>query len=222
MKVLIGIQARSKSKRFPNKITAQFLDKPILLWVYEAATRVNMMRRIATVETIILLPAGDDEAREFCASQKMASFAPEDVDENDLVGRYMAAREHFEAETIVRLTGDCPLVPTRLIEQCIAKMTNVDYCSNTIVRTYPEGWDVQACSHNALKWFDEQQQELREHPFHPFEQNEQIRAEFINAGYTLDLLVDRASPIFRKLSIDTPQDLERLEGAYREESKRAK
>jgi hypothetical protein len=62
-----------------------------------------------------------------------------------VLARFARALDHYPAETVVRLTADCPLSDPEIIVAAIdhhAK-TSADYVSNTLVRTWPDGLDVE-------------------------------------------------------------------------------
>jgi spore coat polysaccharide biosynthesis protein SpsF len=71
------------------------------------------------------------------------------------------------AETVVRITGDCPLIDWDVIDAVVDRLAteNVDYCSNTVERTFPRGLDVEAFSYESFKHIHENAKEPhhREH-----------------------------------------------------------
>jgi glutamate-1-semialdehyde 2,1-aminomutase len=73
-------------------------------------------------------------------------------DEFDVLARFVSAASRYEPSTIVRITGDCPLVDAELVDQAIAafRQANVDYLSNTDPPTFPDGIDVEVFSYDAL------------------------------------------------------------------------
>jgi len=57
-------------------------------------------------------------------------------------------------DIIVRVTADCPLCDPELIDKMVEKFLSydsIDYLSNTIIRTYPRGFDVEVFRFKALK-----------------------------------------------------------------------
>lgn len=105
------------------------------------------------------------------------------------------------------------------MQMCQSLKTN-DYASNTVLRSFPEGQDLQGCSKKALEWFVEQaNNEVVEHPFKLFDENNQIREQFIKDGMRINLICDDRNPIFLKTSIDTSKDLERARQLYDEKQK---
>ena len=87
--------------------------------------------------------------------------------EEDVLDRYYGAATLFGIENIVRITSDCPLIDPGVVDKVVKAYQdgNVDYASNTIVRTYPDGLDVEAFSYNALSqaWKEATSEFDREH-----------------------------------------------------------
>ena len=73
-------------------------------------------------------------------------------DEEDVLGRVAGAARVVEAETLVRLTGDCPLIDPALIDQTtgLLEATRADVSTNSYPRTFPIGMDVEVVRANAL------------------------------------------------------------------------
>jgi spore coat polysaccharide biosynthesis protein SpsF len=87
--------------------------------------------------------------------------------ENDVLDRYFNAAAEFQADTIVRITSDCPLIDPVVIDAVVAEFTRnaVDYASNTLARGYPRGLDVEVFSRLALEeaWHRADQSHERMH-----------------------------------------------------------
>ncbi len=69
-----------------------------------------------------------------------------------MLDRYRLAVERHPADSVVRLTGDCPLVDPALVVAALDlhSARGADYTSNTLVRTYPDGLDVEVLAAPAL------------------------------------------------------------------------
>ena len=80
-------------------------------------------------------------------------FSCEQGSEDDVLDRYIQVAESNQADVIVRITGDCPLVDSVLVDKCIEKFiqSDVDYCSNINPPTFPDGFDVEVIKLSALK-----------------------------------------------------------------------
>jgi spore coat polysaccharide biosynthesis protein SpsF (cytidylyltransferase family) len=208
IRVAIGIQARSTSTRFPQKVFQDVCGKPLLQWVVDAAkesaqyiSRPNMSRMI-DAKVYILTPKGDPIKEKFFSSAQIV-----EGDEHDVLSRYKALLDISNADYIVRLTGDCPLIPPPVITKAInvAVINSYDYVSNVDerLRLSFDGMDCEVLSSNLLRYLDKHcwAQKDREHV--TLMARRKLPDEFTTAhivGY-LDL-----SGI--KLSVDTPEDLE--------------
>ena len=68
------------------------------------------------------------------------------------MSRYVEAAKWTKADVIVRITGDCPLIDPKVVDQVIRtfKKHEVDYVSNVNPPTFPDGMDVEVFSYDAL------------------------------------------------------------------------
>lgn len=73
--------------------------------------------------------------------------------EHNVLQRYLAAAEAFDADVIVRITGDCPLIDPLIVSQTIQEFQKqgVEYLSNTNPPTFPDGLDVEVFTLTCLK-----------------------------------------------------------------------
>jgi len=72
---------------------------------------------------------------------------------NDVLSRYLEIELKVQPSTIIRLTGDCPLVMPELIDSMVNcfHRSYADYLSNTLNPTYPDGLDVEIMRGSALR-----------------------------------------------------------------------
>ena len=72
--------------------------------------------------------------------------------QNDVLSRFALAAEHTQANVLVRITGDCPLVDPDLLGEMIYEFhrRDVDYFSNCLTPTYPDGLDVEIFTRRVL------------------------------------------------------------------------
>lgn len=147
-RVVIVVQARVSSTRFPEKILRPLAGAPSLARLMERVGRVTGAdaRVVATSDD-----ATDDRVASLCRERDICCVrGPLD----DVLARYHAAAVATEADVVVRITGDCPLVDPTVVDACIARYhdnaPHVDYCSNVDERTFPDGLDVEVLSFRAL------------------------------------------------------------------------
>lgn len=149
---MIGIilQARMGSKRFPGKVLQCINGETLLSY------QVKRIRKCKLIDELVVATSNkniDDVIEDECKKLGVIIFRGE---EDDVLSRYYKCAKKFNFQTIVRVTGDCPLVDPKIIDEAISlfKEKEVDYCANTIppsTSMYPDGSDVEVFSFNALK-----------------------------------------------------------------------
>jgi spore coat polysaccharide biosynthesis protein SpsF (cytidylyltransferase family) len=119
-------------------------------------------RDSAEVVVAMLVPFDDELKRQYSYKYEIYE-GPED----DVLTRYYDAAQHYGADYIVRLTGDCVWLTSAVISKCLreALKRETDYCSNILVRSFMEGLDVEVLSKRALTYLHENMKspEEREH-----------------------------------------------------------
>lgn len=210
-RVAIGIQARSTSKRLPSKVFSDICGKPMLQWVIDAckdaAGYMNRPSPSSNIEvsTNLLIPVNDPIKLAFSDKLKII-----EGDENDVLSRYKALADYRQADFIVRVTGDCPLIPPPVIAKAInvAVKNNLDYVSNVDerLRVSFDGMDVEVISRNLLEYthFNATDSKDREHV------TTFIRRSTLPRDFTIAHIIGYVDLSGTKLSVDTDEDLERV------------
>jgi len=165
------IQARMSSTRLPGKIMMTVNDKPLLHYV------INQVRHSKKINKLIVatteLPQ-DNEIVQFLTSYDVDVFRG---NETDVLDRYYQCAKNFKADTIVRITSDCPLIDPNLIDNCITEFENngYDYFSNINKKAgenwvyhlsgYPLGFAVEVFTYATLEnaWKNAKKPSEREH-----------------------------------------------------------
>ncbi|TAJ69448.1 MAG: flagellin modification protein FlmC [Phenylobacterium sp.] len=142
------LQARMTSSRLPGKVMAPVLGEPMIGRQLE---RLGRSARIGRIVVATSTDASDDPLADYVAGLGHLVFRGSLTDVLDRFGGAMALVP--EADTVVRLTADCPLADWTVIDATIdsRREAGADYASNTpAVRTYPHGLDVEVMSREAL------------------------------------------------------------------------
>ena len=73
--------------------------------------------------------------------------------DKDVLGRYAAALEVFEADALMRLTADCPFLDPTVSGEVLALFwrSGVQYASNIATSSWPDGLDCEVISADALR-----------------------------------------------------------------------
>jgi spore coat polysaccharide biosynthesis protein SpsF len=140
MRTVCTIEARMTSSRLPGKVLLEAAGKPLLEHMIE---RLRQVRGLDAIVIATTEEASSDPIAELAGRLEVGCFRGS---EDDVLARVLGAAEAHGAEVIVEATGDCPLIDPRVVERVLDRFLagGVDYCSNTLERTYPRGMDVQA------------------------------------------------------------------------------
>ena len=161
MKIIVITQARTGSTRFPNKIMNKIKNETLL------SIHINRIKKSKKINSIIVATTNnrDDDIIELEANNlNVKCYRGK---EEDVLDRFYQAAKPYNPDFIVRLTSDCPLIDPLLIDMIIEATINsdVDYCSNTLIESFPDGQDVEVFSFNSLKkaWKESVLMSDREH-----------------------------------------------------------
>lgn len=178
-KTVAIIQARMSSSRLPGKVLLDLAGKPMIQHVVERASRAHSLDSVLVATTS---NPSDDPIADFAASISVPCTRGS---LHDVLDRYYQAAKANNAEIIVRITADCPLIDPEVIDQTVALIgiTNCavpnsqslipnlqfDFSCNRLpppfTRTFPIGLDVEACTFAALEraWTESKETFHREH-----------------------------------------------------------
>jgi spore coat polysaccharide biosynthesis protein SpsF (cytidylyltransferase family) len=213
--VIIAIQARSNSTRLPGKIFLKLGGKEILQHVIDAAeesaiyTNQYSFKNNFKVHTMLLVPTGDEIVKRY--KNKVLIY---EGPEQDVLTRFYEMNKEACADYVVRLTADCPLLPSYVISKHIniAVNSGYDYISNVDeeVRTSVDGHDVEVISNRALIWLNNNitEDSEREHV------TLALRKRSVPFYFRIGHVIGHLHQPHIKLSIDTQEDYERIKKEY--------
>lgn len=151
-KVVLVVQARMGSTRLPGKMMEEIAGRPAIGHVLE---RVRRARRPDEVWLACSQASTDDPLAGYAESLGVSVLRG---DEQDVLSRFVAVAEKSGADVVVRITGDCPMADPGVIDRAIDEFMDgdVDFVSNTLERSYPDGLDVEVFSRSALERADKE------------------------------------------------------------------
>jgi spore coat polysaccharide biosynthesis protein SpsF len=200
-RIVIISQARMTSTRLPGKVAIDVLGKTLLEHHLERLQRSKHMTQVVVATTT---NDSDDVIVKICKKAGVGVFRGS---EHDVLARYYHTACEFDADAIVRVTSDCPLIDPDVIDLTIGAFLSaqprMDYVSNCRLRqTYPRGLDTEVFSFTALQVAHEQAREAfeREHVT-PFLWQQPNRFALAN----IDNDVDHSA---HRWTVDTPEDFE--------------
>jgi spore coat polysaccharide biosynthesis protein SpsF len=133
------VAARMGSSRMAGKSMAVLAGRPSLAHV------VARLRRSRHLDGIVVATpdgAENDPIRACACAEDVPCFSGS---EDDVLGRTLGAARSVGADVIVQVTGDCPLADPRIVDRVIEAYWHArpDYASNCLLRSYPDGMDVE-------------------------------------------------------------------------------
>lgn len=161
MRVLAILQARVSSTRLPGKVLKPLLGKPMLIRQIERIKRCRLIDKLVVATSV---DSSDDVLADVLSQAGIACFRGR---LDDVLERFYQAALPYQPEHVVRLTGDCPLADSILIDEAINAhlASGADYTSTALNPTYPDGLDVEVFRFAALEraWRDGSLPSEREH-----------------------------------------------------------
>lgn len=146
---VIGIiQARMGSARLPGKTLAPIVGKPLLVHVIERAKASPELTDLVVATTV---QPEDLAIAEVAAGLGVSVYRGS---AEDVLDRFHEAARQSRADVVVRLTADDPFKDPEVISLVVRALMNdhtLDYVSNTLDPTFPEGLDVEALTTDALE-----------------------------------------------------------------------
>lgn len=148
MKIVIINQARMTSTRLPGKVLKQVLGKSLLEY------QIERLQRVRLVDQIVIATTTNDIDQPIIDLCNRLSISHYRGSEDDVLARYHGAAITYQADVVVRVTSDCPVIDPQVIDQVIQFYIDAypkyDYFSNCLERTYPRGMDTEVFAFKAL------------------------------------------------------------------------
>ncbi|MFH1890131.1 MAG: glycosyltransferase family protein [Candidatus Kuenenbacteria bacterium] len=194
------LQARMGSTRLPGKVLKKINGTPLL------AYQIKRVKQSKKIKKIIIATAkgnNNNPIEKLCRTLKIDCFRGS---ENDVLARYYECSLSYpKYQSIVRLTGDCPLIDPIIIDQVIDlfEKLNCDYASNVPMgkETYPDGMDVEVFKKTVIATAHCQAilQSDREHVNEYILRNRKFRKKYLQAGCDFSHF---------RLTVDNSEDFE--------------
>ena len=153
------------SSRLPGKVLLDIAGEPMLARVVARTSRAASVEQVLVATTT---DASDEPVAAYCHSMGIPYIRGS---LQDVLDRYYQAASQTEADVIVRITGDCPVIDPGLVDDCVNALLegSYDFTCNRLpppfTRTYPIGLDTEVCTFGALEkaWNEATETFHREH-----------------------------------------------------------
>ena len=190
------------SRRLPGKVLMQICEKTVLEHIIE---RVKCAKLIDKIIVATSINEENDAIENLCKQLNTLCFRGS---EDDVLERFKGAVKTFgikDNDSIVRITGDCPLVCPDLIDVIISHHDDNDLTTNCIRRTFPDGLDIEVFKAGILKRPDF-------HKINFFENEYDIN--FLWSGFKVLAIVQKQDLSSLRWTLDTESDFEFIKSIY--------
>jgi spore coat polysaccharide biosynthesis protein SpsF (cytidylyltransferase family) len=204
MRTAAIIQARMGSTRLPGKVVMDLGGETVLARTVLRLRRTSLVHEVVVATTIA---ETDDVIVRECERLHVQSYRGS---EPDVLDRYYGASRECEAEVVVRVTSDCPLIDPELVDETVQMLIEhqAAYASNVSPRTYPRGLDTEVFTLSALEqaWREAREPYQREHVTPYFYEHPELFRLVSVTGHT-----DYSR---YRWTLDTAEDLELIRTIY--------
>lgn len=200
MKTVIIVQARMTSTRLPGKVLKQVLGKTLLEYLMER------LRRVTLADATVIATTTNDSDLPIVRLCQRLNVPVTRGSEHDVLARYFEAAKLHNADVIVRVTSDCPLIDPQVIDAVIRfyldHRSEYDYVSNSLTQSFPYGMAAEVFS------FDVLAQASREAVAEPEREHVSPFIYTRPERYRIGQVVQSENHSHHRWTVDTPEDFD--------------
>jgi glutamate-1-semialdehyde aminotransferase/spore coat polysaccharide biosynthesis protein SpsF (cytidylyltransferase family) len=203
MNIVAIIQARMGSTRLPGKVMTKINNVPMIELL------IKRLSNSKIINQIVLATSSNDKDLPLVAHIKSMGYEVYIGDEDDVLDRYFNTAKIFNADVIIRITGDCPLIDSNIVDEVISGFidSDADYGSNREPPSYPDGLDVEVISMDAL---EEAYKKAKENF-----QREHVTPYIINSNaYKKFFLINPEDLSAERWTVDEPEDFNVVQNIF--------
>lgn len=204
MRIVAIVQARMGSKRLPGKVLKDLGGATMLERV------VSRARRSERVDDLLVATSSESADEPIVVECHRLQVNVFRGSEQDVLDRYYKAAQQAQADAVLRITADCPFIDPALLDELLRAfvISQPDYASNCLDRSYPRGLDAEVMTFAALSraWREADVPYQREHVTPYLYENPSKFSIFSVAG------AEDYSEF--RWTVDTAEDLELARAVY--------
>lgn len=205
MGTLVIVQARMGSTRLPGKVMKEVNGKPMIYWQLK---RIEQSKMISSMVVATSTDAEDDILNEYLNTEGFSVYRGSAL---NVLERYSMVISEYSPKVCVRVTADCPLFMPEILDKMLIDFSSmeVDYYSNTIVPTFPDGLDIEIFRPESL--LDLKKFELKDYEKEHVTIGLYMRPE----TYSIRNYVDVKDESSQRWTVDYQEDLDFVRDFYR-------
>jgi len=202
-KIVCIIQARLGSSRFPNKIFKKINGIRIIHLLYK---RLNKSKLIKKIIVAIPTSAKDDRLSNYLSKNKIIFFRGS---EKNVLKRYLQTAKNYKADIIIRITSDCPIISSDIVDEQIRiyLRNKSKILTNYLSKTYPVGISLSICDYKSLETANQKAKSNydKEHVMPYIYKN--MKNKILKTSY-------KEKVNFLRLTLDYPSDLITIKNVF--------
>ena len=139
MSIIAIIQSRMTSERYPGKMLAPFLGKPVIAHVVDKI-------KISKVNPKIILATSENHTDDpLVLYAKYLGIEVVRGSHDDVFGRFISALKKFKCDAFFRVCGDSPLLLPSLFDKAVSIFIQAEYdlVTNVFPKTFPDGMSIE-------------------------------------------------------------------------------
>ncbi len=195
------------STRLPGKVLAVINERPMIYW------QIMRIREAKQVDELIVATSTDQSDDVLVGFLQQNGILVERGPIKNVLDRFLQIIKHSkDYENIVRLTADCPLVMPSVIDEMLTKFnsSNIDFLSNALEPTFPDGLDIEIIKRSALI-------RLGEYPLSTAEmEHVTLGLRKRSKDFTIENYSQEPDLSNLRWTVDYQEDLEFVRGIYAE------
>jgi spore coat polysaccharide biosynthesis protein SpsF len=206
IKTILVTQARTGSSRLPSKVLKE-VNGTSLLQIH-----LERLKKCTKVSEIIVATTVNKEDEIIYIKAIKWGFNASRGAELNVLDRFYQAVKDKNADWIVRVTSDCPLLDAQLVDDVITYAQNhdYDYVSNGLIEHFPDGQDIEVFKFSALKttWKNAKLESEQEHVTPYIRNNADGKGDnlFCSTNYACKEDYSRI-----RMTVDEPRDFDLIE-----------
>jgi spore coat polysaccharide biosynthesis protein SpsF (cytidylyltransferase family) len=147
---IIILAARVNSSRFPRKCFADIWGKPMIQRI------IDRLKLCQTIDKIIIATCNEEDNKTLGLLAVKNGIPIDYGEEGELIEQYLRIAQLYQADKVVRITGDCPLIDPWVVDSTVERFTNCDISTNHCPPTFPKGLASEVFNIKTLKRLDKE------------------------------------------------------------------
>jgi spore coat polysaccharide biosynthesis protein SpsF len=145
MKVVAIIQARMSSTRLPGKVLLDIQGRSVLEHIH---LRLQSCQYVDQVLVATSDHHSDDLIFDWGKKENISIYRGS---LSDVLSRYYFAASEVQADVVIRITGDCPLIDPDIVDELVQILISKNYDYASLVGDFPDGLDCSVMTFKALE-----------------------------------------------------------------------